>query len=53
MSKFEEILDRQLKTETEGESNRQACEHRGGKRERKGYGHKRSARRRMQSRMGR
>ncbi len=56
MSRFEEILDRQLETERSGEMTRQAHgeHHEKGKRSRKGYSSSpRKVRRRVQSRMAR
>lgn len=57
--RFGEILDRQMATDREGESERQACSKREGStrkskdKGRKGYGHKRSARKRTMQREAR
>lgn len=51
--RFSEIMDRQTATEREGEAERQACVKRDGKRDAKGFGHKRSVRKRMAQRLAR
>lgn len=52
MSSFPETMDRQLATERDGEAERQ-CRHSEAKGDRKGYGHKSSARKRAAKRLAR